>query len=286
MKGIKILPFLLLLPVAAWAGSVAPYGTYLVKGAIKGVYNTVSADFGADAPTVRVQRADGTVIAEALVAAANAEGFNFVLRIPVASESTTEACAVGETLDCVFATSDGELKLTGALAVDTPIRVGVLTINWTEVRTYTNPEDGTVVEIPSAYVEEAQLWIDGDESLKGTDYDPWADYDGDGVSNYGEFLAGTNPFDASDRLHITALDPKEDRLALSFEHVGGHVYAVSSTDALAKPAWAVRRARKTVEGDELEQVLAEGDDGEPGVTQVFITPADGATSEFFRVEPR
>ena len=31
-----------------------------------------------------------------------------------------------------------------------------------------------------------------------SDYDPNADYDGDGVSNYAEYLAGTDAFDPSD----------------------------------------------------------------------------------------
>ena len=35
---------------------------------------------------------------------------------------------------------------------------------------------------------------------------------------------------------------------------------------------------------ELEQVVAAGEDGEPGETVIFITPADGATGGFFRVE--
>ena len=107
MKKIGLWAGLLLLPVAvAVRGApVMPYGTYLVKGAFKGEYNTVLRDFGTAA--VRAQRADGTVIAEAAVADGDPEGFNFVLSIPVASAATPKACVVGEMLDCVFL-ADGE----------------------------------------------------------------------------------------------------------------------------------------------------------------------------------
>ena len=58
---LHILSFLSLLSFSAFAAPVMPYGTYLVKGAFRGDYNTVLRDYGT--ATVRAQRADGTVIA-------------------------------------------------------------------------------------------------------------------------------------------------------------------------------------------------------------------------------
>lgn len=282
MKKIAMLAVMLLLPLAARGAPVMPYGTYLVKGAFKGEYNTVLRDFGTAA--VRAQRADGTVIAESTVASADAEGFNFILSIPVASKATPQACVVGESLDCVFVADGESLEVPDTLKVGPPITVGVLTFNCTEVAACTNAADGTVVEIPTAYIAEAQAFLD--EVAPGETYDPWADYDGDGLSNYAEFLAGTIPFDASDFLRITGFGPGEveGQLALKFEHVGGHVYAITTTDSLASPAWAARPVRKSARGAELEQVLADGGDGEPGETVVYITPAAGAG--FFAVEAK
>ena len=88
------------------------------------------------------------------------------------------------------------------------------------------------------------------------------DYDGDGASNYAEFLAGTIPFDASDFLHVTGFGAKEGKLALRFEHVGGHVYAVSTTDSLAQPGWGRQHVRRGAAEAELEQVVAGGEDGD------------------------
>ena len=284
---------------AAKATPVLPYGTYLVKGAFRGDYNTVMRDYG-DAK-VRAQRSDGTVIAESTVKSADAEGVNFVLSIPVASAATAKSCKVGESLDCVLATSEGALDVPNSLTVGTPVRVGNVTFNCTEVKSYTNPKDGTVVQIPTAYIDEAQAYLeeygdgsaydpwadyDNDESLRGSKYDPWADYDHDGISNYGEFLAGTIPFDETDYLRVKAFGPKDGKLALKFEHVGGHVYAVSSANTLEKPEWARKRVRKNVEGSELDQVVADGYDGDVGETEIFITPVGGSTSEFFRLEAR
>ena len=265
-----------------YAVPVLPYGTHLVTGSFRGDYNTVLRDFGS--AKLRAQRSDGTVIAESSVASANAEGVNFILSIPVATASTAKSCTVGETLDCVLVTQEGTLDVPNSLKVASPTKVGKVTFNCTEVKSYTNPKDGTVVEIPTAYIDEAQWYLD--TYMNGGAYDPWADYDNDGISNYGEFLAGTIPFDESDYLRVKEFKAKDGKFALKFEHVGGHVYAVSSANTLAKPAWAKKRVRKDAKGAELDQVMAEGTDGDVGETEIFITPVGGATSEFFRLEAK
>ena len=65
------------------------------------------------------------------------------------------------------------------------------------------------------------------------------------------------------------------------------VYAVSSADTLARPAWAKKRVRKNkADAAELDQVRADGEDGDVGETTIYITPVGGATSEFFRLEAK
>ena len=273
---------LYILHFTLFSAPVLPYGTYQVRGSFRGDYNTAMRDFGS--AKLRAQRADGTVLAEAQVSSADAEGNNFVLAIPVASASTAKSCTVGETLDCVLITEEGSLDVPNSLTVASPIKTGKVTFNCTEVKKYTNPKDGVAVEIPTAYVEEAQWYLD--TFMGGGTYNPWADYDNDGISNYGEFLAGTIPFDETDYLRVKEFGVKDGKLVLKFEHVGGHVYAVSSANTLAKPGWAKRHVRKSAKGSELEQVVADGDDGDVGETTIYITPVGGATSEFFRLEAR
>ena len=281
-----LLSLLSLLSLSSFAAAktmpTMPYGTYLVKGAFRGDYNTVMRDFGN--AKIRAQRADGTVIAESAIKSANAEGVNFVLSIPVASASTPKSCKVGESLNCVLTTQEGTLDVPNSLKVASPITVGKVTFNCTEVKSYTNSTDGTVVEIPTAYIDEAQWYMDA--YMGGGTYNPWADYDHDGISNYGEFLAGTIPFDETDYLRVKEFGMKDGKFALKFEHVGGHVYAVSAANTLAKPGWARKRVRKNVEGSELDQVVADGENGSVGETEIFITPVGGATSEFFKLEAK
>ena len=279
MKKLMMLSVATMIALGAWTASVLPYGTYLVQGTFKGDYNTVLRDSGITA--VRARRADGAVIAEAKVSPANAEGVNFIMEIPVASASTPSACAVSESLDCVLVNSEGTLDVPNCLKVASPTKVGKVVFNCTEVKSFTNPADGSVVEIPTAYIAEAESFLPA-----GTAYDPWADYDHDGVSNYAEYLAGTIPFDETDYLRVREFGPKGGKLALKFEHVGGHVYAVSSANTLAQPAWAKKRVRKDANSAELDQVVADDADGEPGLTEIFITPANGATSEFYKLEAK
>ena len=279
MKKLMMLSVATMIALDAWTASVLPYGTYLVKGTFKGDYNTVLRNSGITA--VRARRADGAVIAEAKVSPANAEGVNFVMEIPVASASTPSACAVSESLDCVLVNSEGTLDVPNCLKVASPTKVGKVVFNCTEVKSFTNPADGSVVEIPTAYIAEAESFLPA-----GTAYDPWADYDHDGVINYAEYLAGTIPFDETDYLRVREFGPKGGKLALKFEHVGGHVYAVSSANTLAQPAWAKKRVRKDANGAELDQVVADDADGDPGLTEIFITPANGATSEFYKLEAK
>ena len=279
MKKLMMLGVATMIALGAWTASVLPYGTYLVQGTFKGDYNTVLRNSGITA--VRARRADGAVIAEAKVSPANAEGVNFIMEIPVASASTPSACAVSESLDCVLVNSEGTLDVPNCLKVASPTKVGKVVFNCTEVKSFTNPADGSVVEIPTAYIAEAESFLP-----TGTAYDPWADYDHDGVSNYAEYLAGTIPFDETDYLRVREFGPKGGKLALKFEHVGGHVYAVSSANTLAQPAWAKKRVRKDANSAELDQVVADDADGEPGLTEIFITPANGATSEFYKLEAK
>jgi hypothetical protein len=68
---------------------------------------------------------------------------------------------------------------------------------------------------------------------------PDADADEDGMSNREEYLAGTNPTNATDRLRITAFSgpPGGTNVSLSWSSVATRFYAIQKTIDLAVPAW-------------------------------------------------
>ena len=87
--------------------------------------------------------------------------------------------------------------------------------------------------------KEYDMYLEGKE---GETFDPAKDYDVDGISNYNEYLAGTDPFDKNDFFRISgvtslkkATDNKEipdDLIAISFEANAGRTYIVNEASAL------------------------------------------------------
>jgi acid phosphatase type 7 len=67
--------------------------------------------------------------------------------------------------------------------------------------------------------------------------DPDQDADGDGLSNRGEFLAGTDPTNAADFLGITAIEALPEGELLSFRTVPGKLYRVERDDNFPTGPW-------------------------------------------------
>ena len=114
-------------------------------------------------------------------------------------------------------------------------------------------------------------------------YDPAADWDGDGASNYEEYKAETNPFDPSDRLRITEFRLQDDSTLLRFEYAGGHVYAIDTSASLTNMSWnaasfavgapdAAEQRAFWVKGNEYEDI---------GEAAVYLAPASSSPSMFY-----
>ena len=68
-----------------------------------------------------------------------------------------------------------------------------------------------------------------------TSVDPNADPDGDGMTNYQEYLAGTNPLDPQSKLALYEIHPDpRGGLAISWQTLPGQVYAVFRSSDLAR----------------------------------------------------
>ena len=261
---------------AAGAAAAAnfPIGTHLVKGTLKDWQNKVLTSSAA--VTIQAVATNGTVIASTKVANPTEDGYNFLLQIPLSSTATDSTAAVDDELNCVLAQDSGL-----SLAVS-PIKVGEANTVSTVALAYVT---GTTASVPAEYVDTIAPWMEAYE-IEG-DYDPFADYDNDGASNYDEYRAGTNPFDDTDRLAITAYTAPQNALhTLSFEYAGGHVYGVETTLSLTNPEWALQKVKKTETDAEHEQVMPSADEDDVGVATIYVVPAEGAKSQFFKVEAK
>ena len=275
---------LLLLSFAAMNVAAAanfPVGTHLIKGTLTDWQNKVLTSSAA--VTIQAVATNGTVIASTKVADPTADGYNFLLEIPLSSKATDFTAAVGDRLNCVL------IQESGLSIAATPIPVGdanaVSNICFELVNTKSYTKDGTTVNVPEEYIEAIAIWMEA-YGREG-DYDPFDDYDNDGKSNYAEYCAGTNPFDDTDKLAITAYAaPQSAPHAISFEYVGGHVYGVATTRTLTNPQWATQPVRKDETDVEHEQVMPSADEDDVGMATIYVVPAEGATSQFFKLEAK
>ena len=275
--------------VAMTAASVAvavnfPVGTHLIKGTLKDWQNKVLTSSAA--VTIQAVNTNGSVIASTTVADPTADGYNFLLEIPLSSKATDFTAAVSNTLNCVLVQGADISLAVDPLVVGEANTVSTLSLAFVNMKSYTSADGkDTTVNVPAEYVETIAAWMEAYE-IEG-DYDPFGDYDGDGASNYLEYRAGTNPFDATDKLAITAYAaPQSAPHAISFEYVGGHVYGVATTLPLVKPQWAAQPVMKSETGAEHEQIMPSADEEDVGVATVYVVPAEGATSQFFKVEAK
>ncbi len=273
---------LLMLPFAAGAAAANfPVGTHLIKGTLKDWQNKVLTSSAA--VTIQAVSTNGSVIASTKVADPSADGYNFLLQIPLSTKATDSTAAVSDTLNCVVVQESGLSLAVDPLVVGEANAVSTVCLAFVDTRSYS--KDGTTISVAQEYIDAIGAWMEAYE-IEGN-YDPFADYDNDGASNYAEYRAGTNPFDASDKLAIAAYAaPQSAPHAISFEYVGGHVYGVATTLSLTNPKWATQPVKKSATDAELAQVMPSADEEDVGMTTIYVVPAEGATSQFFKVEAK
>ena len=282
MKITKFAAILLLLPVTALvAAPNFPLGTHLIKGTLKDWENKVLTSTAA--VTIQAVATNGTVIASTAVANPTAEGYNFLLQIPLSTRATDSTAAVGDKLNCVLIQESGLSLAATPLSVGEANAVSSVALEFVNMNSYTNGTE--VVNVPAEYVDTIAAWMDAYE-IEG-EYNPFADYDNDGKLNYNEYCAGTDPFDATDKLEIKAYAMQSASLhAISFEYAGGHIYGIATTASLTNPEWALQKVKKTAEDTEHEQVMPSADEEDVGMTTIYVVPAEGATSQFFKLEAK
>ena len=235
--------------------------------------------------TIQAVATNGTVIASTPVGNPSADGYNFVLQIPLSTTATDSTVAVGDQLNCVLIQETGLALAASPITVGNANAVSSLVLEFVNMQSYTNSA-GTTVNVPAEYVDTIAAMLE-DEGIEGEDYDPFADYDHDGVSNYNEYRAGTDPFNPDDKLEVKAYTASQSAPhAISFEYVGGHIYGVETTLSLTNPQWALQKVKKTETDSEHEQIMPSDDEEDVGLATIYVVPAEGATSQFFKLEAK
>ena len=120
---------------------------------------------------------------------------NYALSVPMANADIATAASTGDALTLeIEAGADTYSDTNVTITAAKPGRTLKLNIR---AASCTNPYG-----VSDAYLEDLRVYVDacGIDGFFGADgsYLPNADFDGDGVSNYSEYLAGTDPFDAAD----------------------------------------------------------------------------------------
>lgn len=182
---------------------------------------------------IRARSSEGTLLARSAIKDVEGTPFNFVLSIPLSTEKVSTAACVGDTLQ--FEVDDGKAvyQLTNGIAkVGAPGTVSYF--NRVMLATDAN-QDGVADEY--AAIAES---IMPEYGLSGA-FDPAADYDGDGVSNFAEYLAGTDPFSQSDSMRVTKILPSStDTNVMQLFYISGQnrVYSLQMTTNLPSIAFS------------------------------------------------
>jgi len=198
--------------------------------------------YGSDSGVeVRVKAKDGTLLAKTTTATYGNTAYNYAVNVPLSSQAVSGHVKYGDAVvfEFVEINSDG----TSGAVYSGLVTDGDATIGKPGEYRKVNvilATDANGDGVPDEYLET----IEYEMAIRGIDtYDPNADYDGDGQSNKAEYIAGSNPFDATDKFSVREMAEKDglkDYLSFKVLVSQGRTYTVSTTGKLEKDVtnWA------------------------------------------------
>ena len=148
--------------LGAWSAMAAvnfPLGTHIVKGTLKDWQNKVLTSSAA--VTIQAVATNGTVLASTKVADPTADGYNFLLQIPLSTTATDSTAAIGDTLNCVLVQESGLALAATPLTAGDANAVSSVSLEFINMNSYS--KDGQTVKVPSEYVDTIATWMEAYE---------------------------------------------------------------------------------------------------------------------------
>ena len=242
---------------------------------------------GIQSAEVRVRKGE-TLLARGNVGSFDADtSANYALAVPMSNAEIPTAASSGDALTLEIDAgadtySDTNLTITAAK----PGRTLKLNIR---AASSTNPYG-----VSDAYLNDIRLYVDacGIEGFLDADgnYQPNADFDGDGVSNYAEYLAGTDPFDPDDAglkiLSWRAVADNPDVMEATFLPGPNRSYSAERADATAAPSlsFELRPHQLTPEQNAVKKNYLNTGNEDPEVRAIYLYKEGSSSLYRLRLE--
>lgn len=205
---------------------------------------------------------------------------NYRLVIPMA---TTPADGYALQNDTVLVAATDDLGRLWSGVID-PAVVGVPgTVSDVDI-VLADDADGDGID-DSLYEELLNEWIASGLAADGEEFDPHADYDGDGLSTLDEARLGTNPFDGEDTLQIESLDLSSGAPVLTATLPAGHYYTLETTPSITGEWTPVDFATSDATSTPRDGLSTPSTPDRLPVT-LYLFPATNQTPVFFRLNAR
>lgn len=242
---------------------------------------------GIQSAEVRVRKGE-TLLARGNVGSFDADtSANYALSVPMSNVAIPTAASSGDALTLeIDAGADTYSDTNVTITAAKPGRTLKLNIR---AASCTNPYG-----VSDAYLNDIRMYVDtcGIDGFLDADgnYQPNADFDGDGVSNYAEYLAGTDPFDAADAglkiLSWKAVEGNPDVMEATFLPGPNRSYSAERADATATPAlsFELRPHQLTPEQNAVKKNYLNTGNEDPEVRAIYLYKEGSSSLYRLRLE--